>query len=103
MKDIDRLEPHEDYLRPWQDDAACRGDQGAWFFPADAEQRRVRIRREARAKAVCLNCPVMQMCRAHALRVEEPWGIWGALTEEERAQILAQRGQSPVGTRCSID
>ena len=88
MREIDRLVPHSEYLRPWQDTAACRGEDSAWFFPADAEQRRTRLRREAKAKAVCWQCPVMQLCRDHALRVEEPAGIWGALTEDERAQIL---------------
>jgi WhiB family redox-sensing transcriptional regulator len=96
MKEIDRLTPHPGYLRPWQDSAACRGDDSAWFFPAEAEQRRARLRREARAKAVCWQCPVMQLCRDHALRVEEPAGIWGALTEEERAQILLPSGPTPA-------
>ena len=100
MKDIDRLEARPEYLRPWQDVAACRGEDSTWFFPADAEQRRSRIRREARAKAVCAQCPVMQLCRDHALRVEEPWGIWGALTEEERAEILLRQTSSPVRSRC---
>ena len=88
MKEIDRLAPDPEYVRPWQDSAACKAEDSAWFFPADTEQRRARLRREARAKAVCSQCPVIQLCRDHALRVEEPAGIWGALTEEERAQLL---------------
>ena len=96
MKEFDRLTPHPEYLRPWQDAAACRGEDSTWFFPADAEQRRARLRREARAKAVCWQCPVMQLCRDHALRVEEPAGIWGALTEEERAQILVPASHTPA-------
>ena len=96
MTEIDRLTPHPGDLRPWQDSAACRGEDSAWFFPAEAEQRRARLRREARAKAVCWQCPVMQLCRDHALRVEEPAGIWGALTEEERAQILLPSGPTPA-------
>ena len=96
MKEIDRLTPQPEYLRPWQEEAACRGEDSAWFFPADAEQRRARLRREARAKAVCWKCPVMQLCRDHALRVDEPAGIWGALTEEERAQILVSASPLPA-------
>ena len=96
MKDIDRLTPHPEYLRPWQDAAACRGENSAWFFAKDTEQRRARLRREARAKAVCWQCPVMQLCRDHALRVDEPAGIWGALTEDERAQILLPSRPIPV-------
>lgn len=99
MTDLDRLEPNAAYLRPWQDDAACRGDPSGLFFPVEPERRGARARREARAKAVCRGCPVLELCREHALRVDEPWGIWGALTEEERAQLLAQPGQSRMGSR----
>ena len=43
-----------------------------------------RRNRDAAAKAMCLRCPVLQQCREHALRVREPYGVWGAMTEEER-------------------
>jgi WhiB family redox-sensing transcriptional regulator len=35
----------------------------------------------------------MQECREHALRVQEPYGTWGGLTEDER-QILLTSGRS---------
>jgi len=54
----------------------------------DSTQRR---RREAEAKAVCHRCPVITECRVHALRVHEPYGIWGGLSEEERATLLRTR------------
>lgn len=31
---------------------------------------------------------VLEECRRHALRTREPYGIWGGLSEEERAEIL---------------
>ena len=31
-------------------------------------------------------------CRAHALAVQEPYGIWGGLSEDDRAVILERRG-----------
>lgn len=94
MTAMDWLEPRPEFRRQWQDLAACRDEESTWFFPARKEQRRARQRREAHAKAICHQCPVLQLCRDHALRVEEPWGIWGALNEEERAlvRVLAQRG-----------
>ena len=49
-------------------------------------------RREAQAKAVCFECPAMVACRAHALQVHEPYGIWGGLSEGERAQMLTLTG-----------
>ena len=96
MKEADRLEPCPDYLRPWQDHAACKGELSSWFYAPESERSGARSRRESRAKAVCVQCPVLKQCRAHALRVEEPWGIWGALTEEERVQINSQREVSTL-------
>ena len=94
MKDSECPTPQPEHLRVWQEAAACRSEDSALFFGAPTEQRRARLRREAKAKAVCWQCPVLALCRDHALRVEEPAGIWGALTEEEREQILMPNGSS---------
>jgi len=48
--------------------------------------------RENAAKAVCASCPVINACRDHALAVQEPYGIWGGLSEDDRAAILTRRG-----------
>lgn len=48
----------------------CRvNDPELWFAesPADVEQ----------AKALCLSCPVREMCLDGALERREPWGVWG--------------------------
>jgi WhiB family redox-sensing transcriptional regulator len=34
----------------------------------------------------------MQLCRDHALAVQEPYGIWGGLSEDDRTEILDRRG-----------
>jgi WhiB family redox-sensing transcriptional regulator len=44
--------------------------------------------REARAKAICQECPVRQECLHYALDVGEPHGIWGGLNESERRGLL---------------
>ena len=88
MLDTDRLEARPEYLRPWQRDAACLSEDVGLFFPPEAERKGARTRRELRAKAVCARCPVLAQCRAHALKVGEPSGIWGALTEDERLQLV---------------
>jgi hypothetical protein len=31
----------------------------------------------ARAKAICAKCPVTEECLEHAVRIHEPWGVWG--------------------------
>ncbi len=62
-------------------------DSGSFFHP-DGERGPARARREARAKAICHTCPVLEMCREHALAVHEPYGIWGGLSESERETII---------------
>jgi len=67
------------------DNAACRGEQRAWFFPpASLERKDERLRREARAKAVCADCAVRATCLDWALANHEAFGIWGGLNEAER-------------------
>ncbi|WP_162237328.1 WhiB family transcriptional regulator, partial [Aeromicrobium sp. Leaf272] len=39
----------------------------------------------------CARCPVIEQCREHALTVQEPYGVWGGLSEAERREILERR------------
>jgi WhiB family redox-sensing transcriptional regulator len=72
----------------WHLRAACRGPESQLFFPPPTPERReARDNREARAKAICVLCPVRDECLAFALRVREPHGIWGGLTEGERREL----------------
>lgn len=72
----------------WQLAGACRGmDVEAFFLPA-GERRRSKQRRIEAAKLTCQDCPVIAQCRAYALRTREPYGVWGGLSEEDRAEIL---------------
>ena len=43
------------------------------------------------AKLICQECPVISACAAWALTTREPYGIWGGLSEDERARILGVR------------
>ncbi len=74
----------------WQADAACRGMDSDVFFHPPNERARGRRRRVAAARAVCQSCPVIRSCLAHALAAPEPYGIWGGLSEEERAARLGR-------------
>src|SRR6478672_9999320 len=47
-----------------------------------------RYARVERAKAICVECPVIDSCRLHALAVQEQYGVWGGLSEEERLILL---------------
>jgi WhiB family redox-sensing transcriptional regulator len=75
----------------WQNQAACRGMDSSAFYHPTAERHPARDNRIAAAKAICNQCPVSTQCLDHALRVREPYGIWGGLSEAERADLLGVR------------
>jgi WhiB family redox-sensing transcriptional regulator len=60
------------------------------FFHPDGERGPRRRNRENTAKAICASCPVIAACRAHALAVQEPYGIWGGLSEDDRLAIIGK-------------
>jgi WhiB family redox-sensing transcriptional regulator len=70
----------------WQSLAECRQYNGDDWYPDKGDGGTA-----ARAKRVCATCPVISLCRDHALRTREPHGIWGGLTAAERARILRAR------------
>lgn len=73
----------------WKDLAACRGVDGRDFFaPLGGERRRERREREARAKRVCAGCLVRKDCLEAAIANDERYGVWGGLTDTERAQMF---------------
>ena len=72
----------------WQLAATCRGMEVELFFHPARERKAQKQRRIDQAKAICHDCPVLEECRGHALRAREPYGIWGGLSEEERAALL---------------
>ena len=78
----------------WQESAACRELPTEMFFYTDGERGPRRTNRENAAKAICASCPVIQACRAQALTLAEPYGIWGGLTEDDRVAILNRREKS---------
>ncbi len=91
MADVRRLPASVTDLWDWQLQAACRhGDSGLFFHP-ERERNTRKTSREARAVEVCRGCPVIEACRRHALSVEEPYGVWGGQTEDERAAVLRTR------------
>ncbi len=80
----------------WRTDAACRSDRTepaveGLFFAPDGERAVEREIREQLAKAVCARCPVLAPCEAQALAAQEPYGVWGGLTEADRARRLGRR------------
>ena len=76
----------------WQYEGACRSMDPEMFFHPDGERGPRRRNRENAAKAVCASCPVMKICRDQAIALQEPYGIWGGLSEDDREAILNRRG-----------
>jgi len=75
----------------WQLHGTCRGAESAVFFHPDNERGPARRARQAKAKQLCQECPVITQCRQHALTAREPFGVWGGLDEDERRAIFARR------------
>ena len=71
----------------------CRGEDSSFFFaPSYFEKRHEKDAREAKAKALCVRCPVQEICLEYALAIREPHGVWGGRNETERRHLLRQRG-----------
>lgn len=89
----------------WRLDAECRPGNGydpeTWFpqpqpnGSATNLQRRISALRWAeqveRAKGACRRCPVASACLDYALTNSENEGIWGGLTDDERAALKANQ------------
>lgn len=80
----------------WKLQAACRG-RLELFFPRKAERPQARARREAKAKRLCDDCPVIDECRKTA-RTNREYGYWAGESEEDR-HVLGFRVTAPIGVR----
>ncbi len=77
----------------WQLRGNCLDSPAEVFFPESAP-RGDRRRREEQAKRICRGCPVLDLCRDHAVSAPERYGIWGATTPRERGvRPLRERGE----------
>lgn len=72
----------------WQAAAECRSpehDAALWYPDGNAGPWMARIQE---AKDICnTRCPVRDACAAFAMTNGEPHGIWGGMTEQERAGV----------------
>lgn len=90
--------PNADFWE-WQLHGACRGKNSDVFYHPDGERGRARAQRENRAKAICNACPVIELCREHALQSAEPYGVWGGMSEAERSHALRARNKRAQVTK----
>lgn len=64
----------------WQSEASCRGVDPDVFFPSTEDEA-------GAAMSICATCPVRVHCLASALQRGERYGVWGGMTEKERATL----------------
>lgn len=91
MADVRRLPVPVTEIWEWQMRAACRNLDNTMFFHPERERGSAKTDRERRAKAICRSCPVIEQCLRHALRVDEPYGVWGGTSASERRALLGAR------------
>ncbi|NIZ93625.1 WhiB family transcriptional regulator [Kineococcus rubinsiae] len=89
MAEISRLPGPVADIWEWQLEGSCRDVDPTLFFHPEGERGPARRNRDAAAQAVCAACPVIEACRQHALKVREPYGVWGGLTEDDREAIYS--------------
>jgi WhiB family transcriptional regulator, redox-sensing transcriptional regulator len=76
----------------WRSAAACRSADPELFFPISAFGQA--LEQAAEAKAICVSCHVRRQCLTFALRTRQAHGIWGGMTEEERAFMSRPRSRT---------
>lgn len=90
MVSIARLPAPLQDVYEWQYDGLCRQVEPERFFSPESERGAAKTEREEAAKRLCRRCPVIMECREHALSVEEPYGVWGGLSQDDRRLILGK-------------
>jgi WhiB family redox-sensing transcriptional regulator len=76
----------------WQFEGACNGADPESFFLDPNQRGDSKRTKEQRAIAICNTCPVKKQCLEHALNVPEVYGVWGGMTEENRAELANSLG-----------
>lgn len=76
-------------MKRWLPKGACRDrsvNRAVFVYDRTRDQKTNRLM-EARAKAICRTCPVLDDCLFHALEFPETAGTWGGMTDLERDHL----------------
>lgn len=76
--------PDFDHPEMWRREALCAQTDPELFFPEKGENNLT-------AKGVCNRCNVRAQCLDYALNNDEPFGIWGGRSTQERDRIKKER------------
>lgn len=83
----------------WRRYAVCRPGGGfhpSVWFPPDGPGKEPA---EAKAKAICRQCPSIAGCLKFALATREDEGIWGGTNGKERRRIAGRKRRRVAGDR----
>lgn len=83
----------------WMSKAACADTDPELFFPVG--QAGPALADQAAAREICARCPVTYECREYAMEAGEAAGVWGGLTEEERARKRRPSKRRPAKQRAN--
>lgn len=76
--------------------AKCKGMGEMFFSPVlDARTEENREIRETACKAICFTCPLRLPCLEIAICQGEDLGVWGGMSEGERARFSAMLPETP--------
>lgn len=64
----------------WSLSGLCRQADPDLFFPEKGGSTR-------NAKQICAKCPVRRQCLEYAMATDQPFGVWGGLSEGERRRL----------------
>lgn len=87
---LQRLLEHEE----WYIAAACSGENPEWWYAEKLNDPNI-----PKAKAICADCAVQELCLETALARRERHGIWGGLTVAERKKLEARRRRRTTLTK----
>ena len=86
-----RVDEAETHRGTWRRFAACQDFDTNLFFPeeeSDGADEQTEV-----AKSICAECPVGSQCLEFALSTNQPYGIFGGLTEAERRSLRRRRAR----------
>ena len=86
----------------WEKNAACRNltlEEKKDFFPIRGDGKGRNMIKKARA--VCVECPVLYECLHAALVTNEQYGVWGMSSPKQR--LILRRGRDADGKPLYLD
>jgi hypothetical protein len=66
----------------------CR-EKPDFFYPEDFYEQSSKRLTEIIAKQLCLDCPLVALCKSYAVLAQEDYGIWGGTNAKERRELRA--------------